>query len=66
MHVSGLEAARRSSEAGVERLPAHADGVDLVDEDDALTAPLTGESLRAAGEDADDDCVDADERGGEA
>ena len=66
MHVGGLEAACGSSEAGVERLPAHADGVDLVDEDDALAAPLARESLRAAGEDADDDRVDADERGGEA
>ena len=66
VHVGRLEAACGSSEAGVERLPAHADRVDLVDEDDALAAPLAGESLRAAGEDADDDRVDADERGGEA
>ena len=66
MHVDGLEAAGGSAEAGVERLPAHPDGVDLVDEDDALTAPLAGEPLRAPGEDADDDRVDADERRGEA
>ena len=63
---SGLEATGRAAEARVERLPAHADGVDLVDEDDALTAPLAREPLRAPREDADDDRVDADERGGEA
>src|SRR6185437_390815 len=45
-----------------ERLPAHADGVDLVDEDDALAAPLARELLRLAREKADDECVDADER----
>src|SRR5215211_2701035 len=44
-----------------ERLPAHPDGVDLVDEDDALAAPLAGESLRLPGEVADDDRVDPDE-----
>ena len=42
------------------------DGVDLVDEDDALPAPLAREPLRAAGEDADDDRVDPDERRREA
>ena len=57
---------RASAEAGVERLAAHADGVDLVDEDDALTAPLAGEALGAACEHADDDRVDADERRREA
>ena len=50
-----------SPEAGVERLAAHPRCVDLVDEDDALAAPLAGESFRAAREDADDDRVDADE-----
>ena len=49
-----------------ERLPAHPDGVDLVDEDDALTAPLARELLRAPGEDPHDDRVDPDERRGEA
>ena len=47
--------------AAAERLAAHADGVDLVDEDDALAAPLAGELLRLAGEEAHDDRVDADE-----
>ena len=49
-----------------ERVAAHADGVDLVDEDDALAAPLARELLGLAGEEADDDRVDADERLGEA
>ena len=66
VHVGGLEAARRSAEAGVEGLPAHPHGVDLVDEDDALTTPLASEALRAPGEDAHDDRVDADERRSEA
>ena len=48
--------------AAAERLPAHPDGVDLVDEDDALAAPLAGEPLRLPGEKADDDRVDPDER----
>ena len=51
---------------GSERLAPHADGVDLVDEDDALAAPLAGELLGPAREDADDDRVDPDERRGEA
>src|SRR5262249_37319586 len=44
----------------LERLPAHADRVDLVDEDDALAAPLTRELLRLAREEADDQRVNAD------
>ncbi len=47
--------------AAAECLPAHPDCVDLVDEDDALAAPLAGEPLRLPGEVADDDRVDADE-----
>ena len=39
-----------------------ADGVDLVDEDDALAAPFRGELLRLAREEAHDEHVDADER----
>jgi hypothetical protein len=49
-------------EAGAERLAAHADRVDLVDEDDALSAPLGRELLRLAGEEAHDHGVHADER----
>jgi len=49
-----------------ERLPAHPDGVDLVDEDDARAAPLAGEPLRLARDEAHNDRVDADERRGEA
>ena len=64
--VDGLRCSGRPAEAGVERLAAHAHGVDLVDEDDALAAPLAGEALRAAREDAHDDRVDADERRREA
>src|SRR4029079_16582536 len=45
-----------------ERLPPHPDSVDLVDEDDALAAPLAREPLRLPGEEADDDRVDPDER----
>ena len=41
---------------------AHADGVDLVDEDDALAAPLGREPLRLACEEADDHRIHADER----
>ena len=62
--VGRREAADRG--AAAERLPAHADGVDLVDEDDALAAPLAGEALRLPRQVADDDRVDADERLGEA
>src|SRR5262249_36822985 len=47
--------------ASAERLPAHADGVDLVDEDDAVAAPLAGEALRPRRHYADDHGVDADE-----
>ena len=36
--------------AVAERLAAHADGVDLVDEDDALAAPLAGQLARLVGE----------------
>src|SRR6185295_3796786 len=45
-----------------ERLAAHAHGVDLVDEDDALAAPLAREPLRLPREPADRDRVHADER----
>ena len=38
-----------------------ADGVDLVDEDDALAAPLGGEPLRLPSQSADDQDIDADE-----
>src|SRR4029079_5907263 len=51
---------------GAERLASHADGVDLVDEDDALAAPLAGELLGATCQEPDDDRVDPDEGGGEA
>src|SRR5205085_2222637 len=44
-----------------ERLAPHADGIDLVDEDDALAAPLPRELLRLAREEPHDQCVDADE-----
>ena len=44
-----------------ERRAAHADGVDLVDEDDALAAPLGGELLRLPRHVAHDQRVDADE-----
>src|SRR5207248_9066950 len=54
---------RRSSDLlALQRLPPHAHGVDLVDEDDALAAPLARELLRLAREEADDQRVDADER----
>src|SRR5262249_737414 len=45
-----------------ERGAPHADGVDLVDEDDALAAPLAREPLRLAGQVANDDRVEPDER----
>src|SRR2546425_9284075 len=45
----------------LERRAARANGVDLVDEDDALAAPLARELLRLAREPADDDGVHADE-----
>src|SRR5581483_10853142 len=45
-----------------ERRAAHADGVDLVDEHDAVAAPLARELLRLAREEAHDDRVDPDER----
>ena len=61
MNVRRSRSARGAAEARVERLPAHPDGVDLVDEHDALAAPLAGEPLRAPGQDAHDDGVDADE-----
>jgi hypothetical protein len=44
-----------------ERLAAQADGVDLVDEDDALPAPLAREATRAGDHQRDDDHVHADE-----
>ena len=43
------------------RLTAHPNRVDLVDEDDALAAPLAGQLLRLAREEAHDDRIDADE-----
>src|SRR5207244_11461077 len=49
-----------------ESAAAHADRVDLVDEDDALAAPLAGELLRLARQETHDDRVDADEGLGEA
>ena len=54
-------AERTDRRAAAERLAAHSDCVDLVDEDDALAAPLAGEPFRLPGEVADDDRVDADE-----
>src|SRR5204863_9106500 len=51
----------RSGLVLAERRAAHADGVDLVDEDDALAAPLAGELLRLPREEAHDERVDADE-----
>src|SRR5438034_1044804 len=47
--------------AAAESRAPHADGVDLVDEDDALAAPLARELLGLAGEPADDDRVHAQE-----
>src|SRR4029079_1529676 len=44
-----------NSEGGAERGAPHADGVDLVDEDDAGSAPLARGPLRLPGEVADDD-----------
>ena len=61
VNVRRSRSARGAAEARVERLPAHADRVDLVDEDDALAAPLAREPLRLPGQDAHDDGVDADE-----
>ena len=48
--------------AALQRLPPQSDGVDLVDEDDALAAPFAREALRLAREEAHDERVDADER----
>ena len=45
-----------------ERVSAHADRVDLVDEDDALAAPFPREALRLAREIANEDRVEPDER----
>src|SRR5205814_9903899 len=66
--VLGLPAHARTGRhpAAAERLAAHPDGVDLVDEDDALTAPFAGELLRLAGQEAHDDRVDPGEGLGEA
>ena len=47
-------------------LAAPPDGVDLVDEDDALAAPLLGQPLGLVDQVHDDDDVDADEGGREA
>src|SRR3954451_4359015 len=49
-----------------ERVATHSDGIDLVDEDDALAAPLLRELLRLADEEAHEDDVHPDERLGEA
>jgi hypothetical protein len=64
VNVRGREGADRCPAS--ERLPPHPDGVDLVDEDDALSAPFAREPLRLPGQVADDDRIDADERLGEA
>ena len=48
-------------EAAAERRAAHADGVDLVDEHDALAAPLGGQLLGLARHVADEQRVHADE-----
>src|SRR5687768_14050363 len=61
-----LEAARPTGRTALKRLPTHADGIDLVDEDDARAAPLACQPLRLASDVADDDRVDPDERRGEA
>ena len=57
---------RRTAEPRAERLPPHPDRVDLVDEDDALAAPLPRQPLGLPGDVADDDRVNADERRGKA
>src|SRR5205823_10904567 len=54
--------AHRPAARAAQRRAAHPDRVDLVDEDDALAAPLGGELLRLAGEEPHDDGVDAEER----
>ena len=64
--VRGGPTSRAVAHALAQRLPAHADGVDLVDEDDARAAPLARQPLRLAREVADEDRVDADERRREA
>src|SRR5205807_540462 len=51
--------------AGAEARAAHPYGVDLVDEHDALAAPLAGELLGLADQEHDHDHVDPDERGRE-
>ena len=51
----------RARAAAAERLPPHAHRIDLVDEDDALAAPLARELLRFARQEADDDHVHPDE-----
>jgi hypothetical protein len=58
--------ARARAGGALQRLPAHADGVDLVDEDDALTAPLGGQLARLAGQELDRERVHADEHPGES
>ena len=45
-----------------QRLAAHADGIDLVDEDHAGAAPLAGELARLADQEHDDDDVHPYER----
>src|SRR4051794_37338700 len=57
---------RHRARAAAERRAAHADGVDLVDEDHALPAPLLRLALRAPDEDEDGRHVHADERRCEA
>jgi len=53
-------------ESWLQRLAAQPDRVDLVDEHDALAAPLRGQLLGLARQVAHEDRVDADERPGEA
>jgi hypothetical protein len=63
--LEAVNAGARNHEAALssaEGLAPASDGVDLVDEHDALAAPLAREPLRPPGEVADDDDVHADER----
>src|SRR4029079_17619020 len=66
--LEAVDAGARSHHppAAFERLAAAADRVDLVDEDDALPAPLAREPLRLPRHVADDDHVHPDEGLGEA
>ncbi len=55
-----------SDAVAAERLAAHPDGVDLVDEHDALAAPLARQLAGLASEELNRDRVHADEHPGEA